>query len=317
MGPVARLLDRRCVSRDGALVVDVSASTYSSTSNACSIEWEGERDGMGVETVRSETARLVAARRALARAEDAAGLRTRIPASGPPGTEDDDGAPPARVDGVTTPAGGLAVELLPVPGALAPLFPAGGLRRGSVLEVSRSSSLLLFLAAAAAGNGEWTALAALPDVGLQAAAEVGLALARTVVVPRPGPEATAVLGALVDGFDVLAVGPCPAMGDRDRRLLTARLRTRGAVLLSTAPWPGSDLVLRAERGRPQGVGAGWGAMAGQELTVTATGRGGAGGQVQVRAGTDGLVAVAPAVRLGELPDGAATPAPRAPLRAVS
>ena len=270
---------------------------------------------MGVETAHVETARMAAARRALARAEDAAGLRTRIAVPARPG--DDGGALPATEDGVTTPDGGLSTELLPVPGALARLFPGGGLRRGSVLEVSRSSSLLLFLAAAAAGNGEWTALVALPDVGLQAAAEAGLPLDRTVVVPRPGPEATAVLGALVDGFDVLAVGPCSAMGDRDRRLLTARLRTRGAVLLSTAPWPGSDLVLRAERGRPQGVGAGWGAMAGQELTVTATGRGGAGGRVRVRAGADGLVAVAPAVRLGEVPDGGAAAPRRAPLRAVS
>ncbi|MEE6283013.1 hypothetical protein [Georgenia sp. MJ170] len=254
-----------------------------------------------------ETARLAAARQALSRAEDAAGLRTRLAPL--PRPQDDDAAAPAAVvvpaEGVTVPGGGTSTDLLPVPAALATLFPGEGLRRGSVVQVARSTSVLLALTAAAAQDGGWTALTALPDVGLQAAAEAGLALGRSVVVPRPGPEAAAVLGALVDGFDVLVVGPCRALGDRDRRLLSARLRTRGAVLLSTAPWPGSDLVLRAEQGRPQGVGAGWGAVAGQEMTVSATGRGQVT-EVRVRVGARGLVAAGPTPQAG-----------RPPLRAVS
>ena len=141
-----------------------------------------------------------------------------------------------------------------MPGALAPLFPGGALARGSVVQVTGSTSVLLALAGAASADGAWCALAALPDVGWRAAAAAGLALDRVAVVPRPGPDAAAVVGALVDGFDVLVVGPCPALGERDRRLLGSRLRTRGAVLLSTHPWPGAHLVLHAAAqslGRPR------------------------------------------------------------------
>ncbi|MFC4556429.1 hypothetical protein [Georgenia faecalis] len=207
-------------------------------------------------------------------------------------------------------------RLLPVPAALLPLFPAGGLRRGSVVQVSGSTSLLLALAAAA-GQEAWSALAALPDVGLQAAAEAGLDLARVVMVPRPGPDAPAVLGALVDGFDVLVVGDCRALSDRDRRLLGSRLRSRESVLLTTRPWPGSDLVLQADQGKYHGLGHGWGVLQGREMTVRARGRAlGAGRTVHVRAGAGGLEPVAPpdgtpllGVPLDGVPhDGAAVPA---------
>ncbi|TNC17193.1 hypothetical protein FHE66_11790, partial [Georgenia sp. 311] len=200
--------------------------------------------------------RMATARRALERAEAAAGLRTRLaaplrlaPADPLLPAPTPDAAPsqapaaeaPARPAAAAHPAapgsvtGGGMSEHLPVPAVLAGFFPADGLRRGSVVQVGGSSSLLLALLAAAQGEG-WAGLAALPDVGLQAAAEAGLALERALLVPRPGPEAASVVGALVDGVDVLAVGDCRALGARDRRLLSARLRSRGAVLLSTAHW---------------------------------------------------------------------------------
>src|SRR5690625_3454835 len=260
--------------------------------------------------------RMATARRALERAEAAAGLRTRLtgdaarpvpvlPSSVPPPPPPRAGSlPPARVAGVRDPAvgekghglpeeegglpgeeghglpgeerrgvrGGTVADHLPVPAALADFFPAAGLRRGSVVQVGGSSSLLLALLAAAQGEG-WVALAALPDIGLQAAAEAGLSLVRSLVVPRTGPEAAAVVGSLVDGVDVLAVGDCRALGARDRRLLSARLRSRGAVLLSTAPWPGTDVVLRAGEVRSTGLGRGWGRVAGSEMTVHGRGRG--------------------------------------------
>ncbi|WP_448071851.1 hypothetical protein [Georgenia yuyongxinii] len=184
---------------------------------------------------------------------------------------------------------------LPVPGVLAPLFPGGALARGSVVQVTGSTSVLLALAGAAGADGAWCALAAMPDVGWRAAAAAGLALERVAVVPTPGPDAAAVVGALVDGFDVLVVGRCPALGERDRRLLGSRLRTRGAVLLTTHPWPGAQLVLRATAQSWDGLGQGWGHLAGQELTVRATGRAGAtrAREVRVHLGPAGLLAPVP------------------------
>ncbi|QDB79088.1 hypothetical protein FE251_06670 [Georgenia wutianyii] len=280
--------------------------------------------------------RMATARRALERAEAAAGLRTRLaaplrlaPASAPAPAPTPDAAPSqppaeasARPAAAAHPAapgsviGGGMSEHLPVPAVLAGFFPADGLRRGSVVQVGGSSSLLLALLAAAQGEG-WAGLAALPDVGLQAAAEAGLALERALLVPRPGPEAASVVGALVDGVDVLAVGDCRALSARDRRLLSARLRSRGAVLLSTAHWPGADVVLRAGEARSTGVGKGWGRVTGGEVTVHGRSRSGAAGRVRVSLGPAGLGPVAD--REHATPVAAPQPVAgaRPPLQAVS
>ncbi|GAA4422594.1 hypothetical protein GCM10023169_17230 [Georgenia halophila] len=235
-------------------------------------------------------ARLAAARAALAKAEAATGLRTRLGGPGlstsPTLTSPGDQAPPGQVD----PAPGADDRSLPVPPVLTSLFPGGALAGGSVVQVSGSTSVLLSLAAAAATDGGWCALAAMPHIGWRAAHGAGLALDRVAVVPDPGPDAAAVAGALADGFDVLVVGRCPALGERGRRSLATRVRTRGAVLLSTHEWPGAHLVLRATRTGWEGLGQGWGHLVDQGLTVRSTGRAAASGlrEVRVRVGADGL-----------------------------
>ncbi|WP_185972651.1 hypothetical protein, partial [Georgenia yuyongxinii] len=288
-------------------------------------------------------AKLAAARAALNRAELAAGLRTRLAGPTAAGTGPALSAGPPRVAGpalATSPAlavvsGGAVVDPvaphetkpsgagdgpapgddrhLPVPGVLAPLFPGGALARGSVVQVTGSTSVLLALAGTASADGAWCALAAMPDVGWRAAAAAGLALERVAVVPAPGPDAAAVVGALADGFDVLVVGRCPALGERDRRLLGSRLRTRGAVLLTTHPWPGAQLVLRATAQSWDGLGQGWGHLARQELAVRASGRAGATRtrEVRVHLGPAGLLAPVPGAPSSGLA-GAATPSSASP-----
>ncbi|WP_207632187.1 hypothetical protein [Occultella kanbiaonis] len=247
------------------------------------------------------TSKLEDARRALAAAEASAGLRTAL--SGPTVRAVSGLAPPAHAapgspEPLPPPAGvGLDPErVLPVPAALAPLFPYGGIRRGTGVQVAGSTSLLLRLAAAASCADVWCAVVALPDVGLAAAAEAGLPLDRMVVVPRPGPDSPSVVGALVDGFDVLVLGDCTALADRDRRLLASRARTRGSVLLTTTPWPGSELVLDAGDRVWRGVGRGAGVLRTEELTVVAYGRGAAAARpvrVRVRIGPGGVETAAP------------------------
>ena len=85
----------------------------------------------------------------------------------------------------------LAVErTLPVLPALADLLP-DGLRRGSSIGVSGpgSRSLVLALIAEATSSGSWAAVVGDPDLGLVAAAEVGVALERLAmdVAPEPAP----------------------------------------------------------------------------------------------------------------------------------
>src|SRR5450830_1672498 len=147
-----------------------------------------------------------------------------------------------------------ADRLLPVLPGIAPVLPQGALRRGSTLAVTGSTSLVLALVAQASQEGSWAALVGLPGVGLLAAAQLGVDLGRLALVPRPGGDAATVLGALIDGVDIVVLGPGLALVDADRRRLMARARERGTVLISAAPWAGAQVVLTAERTRWTGLG---------------------------------------------------------------
>ncbi|QZN87172.1 hypothetical protein [Cellulomonas sp. C5510] len=165
---------------------------------------------------------------------------------------------------------------LAVPPALTPLLP-DGLRRGSTTAVLGSTSLVLaMIAAACTAREAWAAVVGQPSLGLLAAAQSGVALARLAVVPRPGVDSPTVVAALLDGIDVVVVGPGATLTDADRRRLMARARDRGSVLLATSPWPGAGCVLTVEGGRWTGVGDGDGRLRAHELRITRTGRGGAG-----------------------------------------
>lgn len=163
---------------------------------------------------------------------------------------------------------------LPVPAELTALLP-DGLRRGGTVTVLGSTSLLLALLASACAGGAWAALVGQPTAGLLAAAEAGVALDRLAVVPAPGLDAPTVVAALLDGVDVVLVGPEAALTDGDRRRLAARARERGSVLLTSTSWPGAHVVLTAEQGRWSGVGTGDGRLRTHELRVVRTGRGSA------------------------------------------
>ncbi|MFE5340863.1 hypothetical protein ACFQ80_11600 [Isoptericola sp. NPDC056578] len=172
-------------------------------------------------------------------------------------------------------------RLLPVHPGLSALLPDGGLAAGTVLAVRGSTTLLLALLAEASRSGAWVALVGAPGVGMLAAADAGVALGRTVLVPAPGPDAPAALAALLDGMDVVVVGPGAALLDSDRRRLAARARERGAVLVAQASWPGAHVTLDAGGGTWSGVdhGAGW--LRRRTLRVRRTGRGAAARPVEV------------------------------------
>ena len=199
------------------------------------------------------------------RASDLAGRRGGRRAAVPP----DRGLDPGPAEPVPEPAPPHPVDregspVLPVAGPLAGLLPDGGLRRGSTVAVCGSTSLLLAVLAEASRAGSWCALVGLPDLGVQAAAEAGVDLARTALVPRPGPRPAAVVAALVDGVDVVVLDttlPGVRWSAGDRQRLGARVRQRGAVLVPVAAegsgpgtWPGAEVELRAEGGAWAGLG---------------------------------------------------------------
>ena len=78
-------------------------------------------------------------------------------------------------------------QRLPLLPALERLVPGGGLRRGSTLSIDGMAATSLALAAAAgpSRDGAWVAAVGFPSLGLLAAAELGVALERLVLVAEP------------------------------------------------------------------------------------------------------------------------------------
>ena len=198
-------------------------------------------------------------------------------------------------------------QLLAVVAPLEPLLADGGLRRGSTVVVEGApgaTSLALALGAAASASGAWVAAVGLPALGLSAAAELGVALDRVVVVTAPPAQAWAtVVAALVDAVDLVWVGLTRRVAAGDARRLAARARERGAVLVplasrepatGRASWPqAADVRLTVASPSwtgPSGDGAG--RLEARRVEVVATGRGAASRQRRVSLwlpGPDGRV----------------------------
>ncbi len=133
---------------------------------------------------------------------------------------------------------------LPVTASLVSVLPDAVLVRGQVVAVRGVAdlSLALALASASTRDGSWLAVverAGVLELGGGAAGELGVVLARTVVVSlshdpsTSSAEATVadVMAALVEGFDIVIVPAALALGHRALRRLQARLRTRGGVVV--------------------------------------------------------------------------------------
>ncbi len=174
-------------------------------------------------------------------------------------------------------AGGLGApdRMLPVIHQLRPLLPGGGLRRGSTVATSGATSLVIGLLAAASRAGSWCAVVGLPTFGAAAAAEAGVELSRLALVPYPGPEWSTVVGALLDGVDVVVTAPPGPVAASLTGRLAARARQRGSVLIGYGRWPGADVLLTSTRGDWDGLDGGRGRLRKRKLTVTARGRGAA------------------------------------------
>ena len=167
--------------------------------------------------------------------------------------------------------------------ALEGLLPEGGLRRGSTVAVSGARSLALALLAGPSQAGSWCAAVGLPSLGVVAAAEVGVALERFPLVARPGDEWPAVVAALVDAVDVVLVCLPRHVRNGDTRRLVAKVRDRGAVLVTTGGSGAmqADVRLSVTASSWEGLGRGHGRLRARRIDVVATGRGAAARERQV------------------------------------
>jgi len=185
----------------------------------------------------------------------------------------------ASVAELARPVAWAADRLLPVRSQIRGLFPDGGLRRGSTIVVSGSTSLALTTMAAASAEGSWCAAVGFSSLGLVAAAELGIELGRFALIPSPSRQWAVVVAALLDALDVVLVRPPTSVSSSDARRLASRARERGSVLVPVVDdnftWPQSDLHLRCQGREWQGVGNGHGYLRKQRMRIEATGRGAA------------------------------------------
>ncbi|MEU7634285.1 hypothetical protein AB0C34_30665 [Nocardia sp. NPDC049220] len=165
---------------------------------------------------------------------------------------------------------------LPVPAALAPLLPEGGLVKGSVVAYTGASSLLAGLLAAVTEDGGHAAVVGMPRFGLLAAVEMGAQLRRLAVVADPGPDPVEVAAVLLDGLDLVVLGlDGVAVPPARTRVIAARARNKGATLVvADGHWPGASLQLDARIAGYAGLGRGRGRLRSLDLAVEVRGKAG-------------------------------------------
>ena len=191
----------------------------------------------------------------------------------------------------------LDTRALPTHPALGDLLPGGALAAGGVYAVDNSTTLALALLQGPSAAGSWCAIVGVPDLGVEAAAGLGLDLERLVLVPHPGEQWLSVVSALIDVVSVVLVKPpVPAhgrirLGDAAASKLASRLRQREAVLVtlgdgttrdgttrdsSGEPWPRTDARLTVTASTWAGIGAGFGHLTARQVTVSSASRSWAG-----------------------------------------
>ena len=120
--------------------------------------------------------------------------------------------------------------------ALAATFGTEGLRRGSTVLIQGDKgtgaiSLALAVVARGTSDGLWCSVVGPLDLGIVAGVELGVDLDHLIVVDTPRTRLATVLGALVDGCDVVMLRLPLALTRQEMLRLSARARQRRVLLL--------------------------------------------------------------------------------------
>ena len=168
---------------------------------------------------------------------------------------------------------------LPVVDELAGLFTDGGIRQGSTIEVTgvAATSLASALTIAVSHFGGWVATVGLPTFGPSAASDLGIKLSRWAFVDHPGDQAGVVIHALTAGVDLILVGPDIKLRSDHGRKIVARMRERGASIITVgkaAPCNlRPDLRLRVTQAMWTGIELGHGRLTSRKVEIERLGRG--------------------------------------------
>ena len=140
------------------------------------------------------------------------------------------------------------------------------LQTGSSYAVG-SASLAMALMAGPSADGAWCGVVGSAEFGLEAAAAAGVELRRTILVPDPGEAWLEVTAALIDVLGVVVVAAPAEISGKDVSRISARLRQRGAVLISYGDWPRCDARVSLRDAEWVGLGRGHGHLQARRVTV--------------------------------------------------
>jgi hypothetical protein len=140
------------------------------------------------------------------------------------------------------------------------------LRTGGSYEVD-SASVVMALLAAPSQQGAWSAVVGVDDFGAEAAAEMGVDLSRTVLVPDVGELWLEVTTALIDVVTMVVLRPPAVVDQRVAGRVAARLRKRSAVLVSWGRWPGAEASLSLHESTWAGVDQGRGRLRTRRVVI--------------------------------------------------
>ena len=141
------------------------------------------------------------------------------------------------------------------------------LRTGEAYAVD-SPSLATALVAGPSQAGEWIAFVGIPDLGFEAAAQFGIDLERTVVVPHPNDLWLSVTAGLLDVATVVVVKPPGSVSAQQAERLKSRLRMKDATLVCLGEWPRSDATLTITKSSWLGLGSGHGRLTARRVEVS-------------------------------------------------
>ncbi len=140
------------------------------------------------------------------------------------------------------------------------------LRTGGSYQVD-CASLAMALLAAPSQSGAWSAVVGADDFGVESAAEMGVDLGRTVLVPDPGELWLEVTSALVDVVTMVVLRPPAGVTQRVASRISARLRKRSAALVSWGPWPDAEVSLTLRESSWSGAAHGHGRLRSRRVVV--------------------------------------------------
>ena len=159
---------------------------------------------------------------------------------------------------------------MPTVPAIARILPGGGLQSGGSYAVRNSTTLAMALLAGPSATGAWCSVIGIPDFSVEAAQGFGIDLERLILIPDPGTQWLTVTAALVDVVSIILTRAPEHLAPTEWARLKARLRQRGAALITLGAWKQSDSTLGVAESAWEGLGSGTGHLRERRMKITAT-----------------------------------------------